>query len=99
MINAAQCRAARGLVDLSTEQLAEHSGVLEDTLLEFERGGELGPSAVKAVGRALEAAGAHFLPERGARGAGVRFKFSRQSVKRVDVWENEGGPAGEDDYH
>lgn len=30
-------------------------------------------------------------------GYGVRQKFNPRTVKRLENWENEGGPAGDDD--
>ncbi|MHB1101414.1 MAG: hypothetical protein ACYC0C_01260 [Devosia sp.] len=49
------------------------------------------------IKRSLENAGAMLLPEGRGRGAGVRLKFGRQTVKRIEIWENEGGPTAEDD--
>ena len=97
MISPAQCRAARGLVDWSTVRLAEQTGVPVADILLFEQGEGLDANAVATIKRTLEDAGAVFLPERGGRGAGARLKFSKQTVKRIDIWENEGGPAGDDD--
>jgi hypothetical protein len=97
MINAAQCRAARGLVDWSLERLAEQVGLSIEELFRFEHGGDLHSTSADEIKRVLEGAGAVFLPERGGRGSGVRLKFTQQSVKRIDIWENEGGPAAEDD--
>lgn len=97
VISAAQCRAARGLVDWTISRLAEESGVLLADLSAFERGGDIDPLTVSSIMRSLEGAGAKFLPEGKGRGAGVRLKFARQTVKRIDIWENEGGPAAEDD--
>lgn len=39
MIDAAQCRAARGLVDWSLERLAEQVGLSIEELFRFEHGG------------------------------------------------------------
>jgi hypothetical protein len=40
--------------------------------------------------------GVEFIPENGG-GAGVRLEFNRREVKAIDVLENEGGPAKDDD--
>lgn len=97
VISAAQCRAARGLVDWTIDRLAEESGVLLADLSAFERGGNVDPLTVASIARSLESAGAKFLPESRGRGPGVRLKFAQQTVKRIDIWENEGGPTAEDD--
>lgn len=97
VISAAQCRAARGLVDWTIARLAEESGVQVADLSAFERGGNMDRRTVALIARSLESAGAKFLPESRGRGAGVHLKFVRQTVKRIDIWENEGGPTAEDD--
>lgn len=97
MITAAQCRAARALIDWSIEQLASETGLSVDQIAAFERGDPLGAATVALISRALGEGGASFLAERRGRGAGVRLKFGRQLTKRIDIWENEGGPAAEDD--
>lgn len=97
VISAAQCRAARGLVDWTIARLAEESGVQVADLSAFERGDDVDPRTVALIVRSLEVAGARFLPESKGRGAGVRLKFAGQTVKRIDIWENEGGPTAEDD--
>ena len=60
-ISAAQCRAARALIDWSRETLAEASRVGLRTLVDFERGAR-NPRYVTldALRRALEAAGVEF---------------------------------------
>lgn len=74
MINAAQMRAGRALLDWSQNELAEASGVSLPTIKRMERVGP-GRSAadtVAAVQKALEAGGLAFIPENGG-GAGVRL--------------------------
>lgn len=97
VITDAQCRAARALIDWSPDRLAVEAGLSIDQLEKFERGDGLDPELNRRVRRALEGGGASFLSERRGRGLGVRLKFGRQLSKRIDVWENEGGPAAVDD--
>ncbi|HTM77352.1 MAG TPA: NUDIX domain-containing protein [Devosia sp.] len=99
MLSPAQCRAARALVDWSIARLAKESGVSAVQLRAFERGDGLDPGGLTMIAHAFEDGGAILLPESGGRGAGVRLKFTIQTVKRIDVWENEGGPTAEDDVH
>lgn len=68
-----QCRAARGLVDMSQAGLAEAARVGVSTVRNFEAGRSV-PVAnnLNAMVRSLEAAGVQFIPENGG-GAGVRL--------------------------
>ena len=74
MITPAQCRAARGLIDLSQLELAERAGVGVVTIRQLEAGSH-GPrrATLDVVRRALEAAGVEFIDENGG-GAGVRLR-------------------------
>jgi transcriptional regulator with XRE-family HTH domain len=69
MIDAALCRAARGLLDWSQDQLAEAAQVSRGTILSFERGLSL-PWRVNrlAIEAAFAAAGIRFV--KSADGAG-----------------------------
>jgi hypothetical protein len=98
VIVAAQCRAGRGLIGWSVNRLSEEAHVAKDEIVGFENEA-LGTerTMVEALQLALEQGGVQFMPEGKLRGAGVRLKFSRLIVKRIDVWENEGGSAAEDD--
>ncbi len=68
-----QCRAARGLLGLSQEEVAKAASVGLSTLKNFEAG-KSAPmqNNLQAIQRALEAAGVQFIPENGG-GAGVRL--------------------------
>ena len=75
MMKGAQCRAARALVGISTEKLAKLSGVDVAVIQAFElRICQPSSEAVHKLERALEYAGADFLPESGGLGVGVRLK-------------------------
>lgn len=75
----AQCRAARGLVNMTQQQLAEASGVSLRTITHFEKGGRTPiPAILRALKDALEAAGVIFIPSNGE-GAGVRLRRDTDS--------------------
>jgi hypothetical protein len=79
MIEAAQLRAARGLVEWNQTQLAEASGLALSTIRRMEvAGGTLKSSLenVLKVQQALEDAGVIFIDE-DEEGPGVRLRKSR----------------------
>ena len=69
----AQCRAARALVAMSQDRLADVSGVAKRTIASFEKE-ERKPydRTIAALRDALERAGVEFIPQNGG-GAGVRL--------------------------
>lgn len=74
MITAAQCRAARALLDWSQQHLAAAAQVGVVTVRQFEGGGAQPRRAtLDVICRALELAGVEFIPENEG-GAGVRLK-------------------------
>ncbi len=80
MIEAAQIRAARGLVEFSQTQLAEASGLALSTIRRMEvEGGTLKSSVenVLKVQQALEDAGVIFIDQNEDGGPGVRLRKSR----------------------
>ncbi len=69
----AQCRAARGLLNLSQQQLADAAKVGLSTVRNFEAGRSVPVhNNLSAMIAALEDAGAAFVAENGG-GAGVRL--------------------------
>jgi transcriptional regulator with XRE-family HTH domain len=74
-ISAAQCRAARALLEWSQEQLAENARVARPTIADFERNTRfpMRNNLLSVIG-ALEAAGIAFIAESDEGGAGVRFR-------------------------
>ncbi len=77
MVNAAQMRAARGLVGWSQTRLAEASGLALSTIKRME--GDRGPLRSSAenvlkVQQALEDAGVIFIDRHEVGGPGVRLK-------------------------
>ena len=96
ILTAAQCRAARAMIDWSAERLSQASSVDLQTLRNFEaRFRRLDEKTLRRLRITLEAAGVMFVPENG-RGAGVRFKFNTKEVRAIKRWEAEGGTAGDD---
>jgi transcriptional regulator with XRE-family HTH domain len=79
MINAAQVRAARGLLDLSQAELSRLAEVSIGTIKKFES--SVGEPRVTVqillrIQRALENAGIIFIDEDGQAGPGVRLRRS-----------------------
>lgn len=69
-----QCRAARGLLDWSQQQLAEASKLHRKTVVAFERASPaIEERTVDDLKEALEKGGVVFIPENGE-GPGVRLK-------------------------
>jgi transcriptional regulator with XRE-family HTH domain len=81
MITAAQCRAARGLLEWTQQQLADRAHVGVVTIRQFEQGGEPRRATLEVIQRAFESAGVEFIPENGG-GHGVRLR-QRQRPKRA----------------
>jgi transcriptional regulator with XRE-family HTH domain len=77
MISASQCRAARGLLDWSQQELADRAKVGIVTVRQLEAGAHQPRRAtLDVVRRCLEAAGVAFIEENGG-GAGVRLRTAR----------------------
>ena len=97
ILTAAQCRAARALIEWSVADLSQSSKVVSKTIEDFEMRYHHPTDADKRRIRvALEEGGVIFIPENGG-GAGVRLKFNRREVRAINRWEGEGGTVGEDD--
>lgn len=75
-MNAAQCRGARALLDMTQPQLADSAKLGLSTIVDFERGRrQVSEAAIDAMRAALERAGIEFIGENGG-GPGVRLKKS-----------------------
>ena len=73
-MKASQCRAARGLLGWSQNQLADVAKVAVRTLISFESEARMPREAtLNAIRKALEGAGVEFIPANGG-GAGVRLR-------------------------
>lgn len=85
------------MVQVSRAKLALRSNVEEEVIERFERGLATPDAAsVAALRTALEQLGALFIPDEGARGAGVRLKFSSSVTDRLRTLVDEGGPSSSD---
>ena len=74
MISSSQCRAARGLLNWTQDDLAKAAKVGVVTVRQFEAGNGVPRSAtLTVITTALEDAGIAFIPENGG-GAGVRLR-------------------------
>ena len=81
MITPSQCRAARGLLDWTQQELADAAHIGVATVRQFEGGGAESREATLAVlRRAFEEAGVEFIEENGG-GPGLRLR-KRQTTKR-----------------
>ncbi|WP_286223324.1 helix-turn-helix domain-containing protein [Polynucleobacter sp. HIN6] len=77
MITSAQIRAARGLLDWSRKDLADHSGVSFASMMRLESFDGVPSSNVRtleAIKKAFEDAGIEFIGEPN-QGAGVRWRL------------------------
>jgi transcriptional regulator with XRE-family HTH domain len=84
MVTPAQCRAARGLLDWSQQDLASQAGVGIVTVRQLEAGvNEPRRSTLEVVRQAFERAGVEFIDENGG-GAGVRLRKRRLKKVRED---------------
>jgi transcriptional regulator with XRE-family HTH domain len=92
MMSPAQCRAARGLLDWSQQQLAEVARVGVVTVRQFEGGGSTPRNAtLDVLVRALESAGVEFM---NGNAPGVRLKVApiveEPGAEAVaDYWQGE----------
>jgi transcriptional regulator with XRE-family HTH domain len=75
-----QSRAARGLLGLSQQQLANAATVSLATIQLFETNKrEPIPNNLTAIRRALEDVGVEFIPAKAGRGVGVRLRYERNN--------------------
>lgn len=91
-------RAARALTQMSVQLIAEAAHLEPVRVRDFESGGNsLGEEASKRLQTALEEFGVVFFSEDSRGGSGVRRKYTAAKARQLTRWENEGGPAYEDD--
>lgn len=93
-----QARAARALVRVSLENIAQTAGLEPGQIHGFEYGHHsIDAASTERLQRALEHYGAVFIPEDEKRGVGVRLKHNASKARSLKRWENEGGPVAADD--
>ena len=74
VLTPAQCRAARGLLDLTQSELADGARLGLSTIVDFERSRrQISDDAIGAIRRALEKFGVDFIDENGG-GVGLRLR-------------------------
>jgi transcriptional regulator with XRE-family HTH domain len=77
-----QCRAARGLLEITQSQLAEAADLGLSTVVDFEKERrQVSLGAVKAICSALERAGIEFIDENGG-GEGIRLRKPRHRKRK-----------------
>jgi transcriptional regulator with XRE-family HTH domain len=84
MISAAQCRAARALLDWTQDDLATQAQVARATVADFESNTRTPMRQnLIAIVTAFEAAGVLFIPEENGQGVGLRFRTLRLEFSRT----------------
>lgn len=71
MMTPEQCRAARGWLDWTQNDLALKAGVGLSTVKDFEKGGRKIGATAAAIRRAIESAGIHLLEDQAGTAAGI----------------------------
>lgn len=85
-------RAARAFTKVSAATIAEAAGLTREQVKEFERGrGHLSDDEKGRMRASLEHYGALFIPEDDVAGYGVRRRYPRERLMRLNSWEGEGG--------
>jgi transcriptional regulator with XRE-family HTH domain len=81
MVTAAQCRAARGLLDWSQQELADRAGLGIVTIRQIEADiTDPRRATLVVLKQAFERAGVEFIDENGG-GAGVRIRKRKRTKK------------------
>src|SRR6516164_4903478 len=79
MITSSQCRAARGLLDWTQQELADRAGIGIVTVRQVEAGlSKPRRATLEVIERAMEAAGIEFIDGNGG-GPGVRLRGRQRS--------------------
>ena len=82
MLNKEQCRAARGWLGMTQDELASATGVAQKTIARFETGAVVPHDrTLRDLQRALEEMGVEFLFD-GSKGVGVRVRPNANETHR-----------------
>lgn len=85
-------RAARAFTKVSRETIADSADLTSDQVHEFEHGvHDLTPAEKLRLQASLEKYGVLFIPEDETAGYGVRRRYTREKLLRLNAWEGEGG--------
>jgi predicted transcriptional regulator len=77
-ITSGQCRAARGLLEITQTDLADLANLGLSTIVDFEKARrEISSEAKRSIRKALEKAGVEFIAENGG-GPGVRLRKTKR---------------------
>lgn len=92
MLTADLARAARAFTKVSVGTIADSAGLTRQDVRDFEKGvRDLPADAKQRLKESLEKYGAHFIPEDEELGYGVRRKYTREKLFRLNTWDSEGG--------
>lgn len=85
-------RAARAFTKVSPKTIAQDAGLTREKVRNFERGKiHLSAEEKLKLRASLEKYGALFIEEEEHAGYGVRRRYPRSSLMRLNTWEGEGG--------
>lgn len=91
-ITADQCRAARGLLDWTQEELATNARVSRATVADFESSSRQPmTNNLRSMADCMFAKGIEFISEEGDKGVGVRFREPKleyiKNFQRIDLYD------------
>ncbi len=86
MITIAQCRAARGLLDWTQQDLADASGLSKTAINNFEKGhSDIKTESLRAIRMAFESADIEFLKDEGLRKKNEKVRILRGEHALTDL--------------
>lgn len=89
MITIGQCRAARGLLDWTQQDLAEACGLSKTAINNFEKGhSDIKIESLRAIRMAFESANIEFLPNDGLRKRGESVAVLKGSLALSDLLDD-----------
>jgi transcriptional regulator with XRE-family HTH domain len=79
----AQFRAARALLDMTMQEIADECGLAFMTIGRYQAGVTVSQDSIKTIRETLERLGVVFIAAQGDDGEGVRFKHRRQNQEAI----------------